>query len=91
VRLWDLTAGKTHATLTHHKKSVRSVVIHPKEYTFASGAADNLKVWKCPDGVFMRNLSGHKAIVNAMAINRDNVLVSGGSFMTYTNNITLFC
>eukprot|EP00467_Chlorarachnion_reptans_P004982 CAMPEP_0114517632 /NCGR_PEP_ID=MMETSP0109-20121206/17999_1 /TAXON_ID=29199 /ORGANISM="Chlorarachnion reptans, Strain CCCM449" /LENGTH=493 /DNA_ID=CAMNT_0001698169 /DNA_START=217 /DNA_END=1698 /DNA_ORIENTATION=+ len=77
VRLWDLTKGATHATLTNHKKSVRSLLIHPKEYTFCTGAADNLKVWKCPDGVFMRNISGHAAIVNTIAINRDNVLVSG--------------
>mmetsp|Transcript_16850 Transcript_16850/g.26763 ORF Transcript_16850/g.26763 Transcript_16850/m.26763 type:complete len:138 (-) Transcript_16850:131-544(-) len=53
------------------------MLIHPKEYTFCSGAADNLKVWKCPDGVFLRNISGHNAIVNAIAVNRDNVLVSG--------------
>uniref|UniRef100_A0A7S3ZBZ8 Guanine nucleotide-binding protein subunit beta-like protein n=1 Tax=Lotharella globosa TaxID=91324 RepID=A0A7S3ZBZ8_9EUKA len=77
IRLWDLTKGATHATLTNHKKSVRAMLIHPKEYTFCSGAADNLKVWKCPDGVFMRNISGHDAIVNSIAINRDNVLVSG--------------
>jgi len=77
VRLWDLTKGATHATLTNHKKSVRALQIHPKEYTFCTGAADNLKIWKCPDGVFMRNVSGHNAIVNAIAINRDNVLVSG--------------
>ncbi len=78
VRLWDLVKGATRTTLTHHKKSVRALRIHPKEYTFASGAADNLKVWKCPDGDFMRNMTGHDAIINAMAINRDNVLVSGG-------------
>eukprot|EP00466_Bigelowiella_natans_P019266 jgi/Bigna1/34492/e_gw1.5.25.1 len=77
VRLWDLTKGATHATLTNHKKSVRGLLIHPKEYTFCTGAADNLKVWKCPDGVFMRNISGHDAIVNSIAINKDNVLVSG--------------
>ncbi|KAI0738144.1 WD40 repeat-like protein [Daedaleopsis nitida] len=36
VRLWDLAAGKTMVTLTHHKKSVRALAIHPTEYTFAS-------------------------------------------------------
>lgn len=30
IRLWDLAAGKTRATLTNHKKSVRSLVLHPK-------------------------------------------------------------
>lgn len=29
IRLWDLAAGKSVCTLTNHKKSVRSVVLHP--------------------------------------------------------------
>merc|ERR1719152_7034 len=68
VRLWDLAAGKCSVTLTNHKKSIRALAVHPHEYTFASGAADNCKVWRCPRGVFERNLQGHNAIVNASAI-----------------------
>lgn len=78
VRCWDLIAGKSTAVLTNHKKSVRSVIIHPSEYTFLSASPDNMKVWKCPEATFLRNISGHNAIVNATAINSDNVLVSGG-------------
>lgn len=78
IRLWDIVAGKTRATLTHHKKSVRALLIHPKVNMFASGAPDNIKQWKCPDGQFIQNLSGHSAIVNCLGINSDNVLVSGG-------------
>ena len=77
VRLWDLRAGRSLKTLTNHKKGIRAMVIHPKEYTFASGAADNIKVWKCPDGQFLRNVSGHNSIINTMSLNTDNVLVSG--------------
>ena len=40
IRLWDLAAGKTMAVLTHHKKAVRTLTIHPKEFTFASGSED---------------------------------------------------
>jgi len=76
VRLWDLAAGRCLATLTNHKKSVRSLVIHPREFSFASGAPDNIKQWKFPQGNFPKNLSGHNAIVNSMALNADNVLVS---------------
>jgi len=76
IRTWDLAEGRTMSTLTNHKKSVRALGIHPKEYTFYSGGADNIKVWKCPQGNFLRNISGHNAIINAMAINQDNVLVS---------------
>ncbi|XP_076355269.1 transport and golgi organization 4 [Tachypleus tridentatus] len=84
IRLWDLVAGKSKVTLTHHKKSVRALLIHPKLNMFASGAPDNIKQWKCPDGKFIQNLQGHNAIVNCLAMNVDNVLVSGG------DNGTLF-
>eukprot|EP01133_Synstelium_polycarpum_P006387 gene6387-7402_t len=78
IRLWDIRTGGTAATLTNHKKSVRTLVQHEKEFSFASGSADNIKQWKCPEGSFIKNLSGHNAIVNCMALNQDNVLVSGG-------------
>lgn len=95
VRLWDLAAGKCRAVLTNHKKSVRSVILHPSEYipgwrnvrikyssdrfTFASASPDNIKQWRCPDGDFLQNLAGHNSIVNCMALNQDNVLFSGGT------------
>jgi len=78
IRCWDLIAGKASSILTNHKKSVRAVGIHPTEYTFYSASADNIKVWKCPEGSFMRNISGHNTIINSLAMNSDNVLVSGG-------------
>ncbi|XP_038214122.1 pleiotropic regulator 1 [Zerene cesonia] len=78
IRLWDLAAGKSMCTLTNHKKSVRSIVIHPTLYTFASASPDNIKQWKCPEGKFIQNLSGHNSIVNCMAVNPEGVLVSGG-------------
>lgn len=45
---------------------------------FASASPDNIKQWKCPDGKFIQNLSGHNAIVNCLTVNHDGVLVSGG-------------
>lgn len=78
IRLWDLAAGKTMTTLTHHKKSVRTLTIHPTEFTFASGSADNIKQWKCPEGNFIQNFEGHHSIINALTVNADNVLFSGG-------------
>ncbi|XP_011689538.1 PREDICTED: pleiotropic regulator 1-like [Wasmannia auropunctata] len=77
VRLWDLAAGKSRATLTNHKKSVRALTFHPSLYMFASASPDNIKQWKCPEGKFIQNLSGHNAIVNCLAVNADGVLVSG--------------
>ncbi|KAH8308484.1 hypothetical protein KR044_011975, partial [Drosophila immigrans] len=78
VRLWDLAAGKSLCTLTNHKKSVRSIVLHPSLYMFASASPDNIKQWRCPEGNFVQNISGHTAIVNCMAANTDGVLASGG-------------
>eukprot|EP00252_Welwitschia_mirabilis_P025246 TRINITY_DN7802_c0_g1_i1.p1 TRINITY_DN7802_c0_g1~~TRINITY_DN7802_c0_g1_i1.p1 ORF type:complete len:492 (-),score=86.44 TRINITY_DN7802_c0_g1_i1:258-1733(-) len=79
IKLWDLAAGKSMSTLTYHKKSVRALAAHPFEHTFASASADNIKKFKLPKGEFLHNmLSQQKTIVNAMAINEDNVLVSAG-------------
>ena len=79
-RLWDLAAGKTLTQLTHHKKSVRALAIHPTEFSFASGSAggNNIKKWKCPEGTFVHNFSGHDAIINTLSVNPDGVLFSGG-------------
>ncbi|KAH8676361.1 WD40-repeat-containing domain protein [Xylariales sp. PMI_506] len=77
VRLWDLAAGKTMGVLTHHKKGVRALALHPTEFTFASGSTGSIKQWKCPEGAFMQNFSGHNAIINSLAANED-VLFSGG-------------
>uniref|UniRef100_A0A0X3NVG0 Pleiotropic regulator 1 n=2 Tax=Schistocephalus solidus TaxID=70667 RepID=A0A0X3NVG0_SCHSO len=78
IRLWDLATGRTMCCLTNHKKSVRSVFIHPTQNAFASASPDNIKQWKLPQGTFLQNMSGHNAIVNALTINMDGVVVSGG-------------
>ncbi|KAJ8901526.1 hypothetical protein NDN08_007370 [Rhodosorus marinus] len=78
IRLWDLAAGKSMSTLTNHKKGVRAVACNPREFSFASASADNIKTWRLPEGVFMRNLSGHNVIVNSLSVNDDGVMVSGG-------------
>lgn len=77
IRLWDLAAGKCMTTLTHHKKSVRALAQPSFENTFLSGAADNLKKWVGSDGRFVKNFTGHKAVINALAINDDGVVLSG--------------
>lgn len=68
--------------LTHHKKSVRALAIHPTEFSFASGSAggNNIKKWKFPEGTFVHNFSGHDSIVNTLSVNADGVMFSGGEF-----------
>ncbi|RSH93295.1 pre-mRNA-splicing factor prp46 [Saitozyma podzolica] len=79
IRLWDLAAGKCMTTLTHHKKSVRALAIHPTEYSFASASAggNNIKKWKCPEGIFVHNFVGHEAIINSLSVNEEGVMFSG--------------
>lgn len=79
VRLWDLAAGKTMGVLTHHKKGVRALALHPTEFTFASASTGSIKQWKCPEGAFMQNFEGHNAIINSLCVNTNNVLFSGGT------------
>ena len=78
VRTWDLTAGKVASILTHHSKAPRSLVLHPTEWSMVSLASDNIKKWLFPDCTFLQNISGHHSILNAGAVNQDDVLVSGG-------------
>ncbi|RCI11551.1 hypothetical protein L249_7347 [Ophiocordyceps polyrhachis-furcata BCC 54312] len=78
VRLWDLAAGKTMGVLTHHKKGVRSLAVHPSEFTFASASTGSIKQWKCPEGAFMQNFEGQNSIINTLSVNQNNVFFSGG-------------
>ena len=55
------------------------MVMHQKYWEFSSASADNIKKFGLPDGKFKHNmLSKQNAIVNAMALNEDNVMISGG-------------
>ena len=79
VKLWDLAAGKCAETLTYHKKGVRALALHPREFTLLSASADNIKKFGLPHGKFMHNmLSQQKSIVNSLSVNEDDVVVSGG-------------
>jgi len=77
IKLWDLAAGKCMSTLTHHQKSVRTLAQPTFENTFLSGAADTLKKWTGNEGRFIKNFSGHSAVINTLAINDDGVAMSG--------------
>ena len=78
IKLWDLAAGKVMTTLTHHKKAVRALAKAPHEFSFASGAPDNIKKWEGSTGRFIQNFHDHpNSIINALACNADGVLVAG--------------
>ena len=85
IKLWDIRNGNIINTLTHHKKCIRDLLIPQKEYSFISAGADDIKIWACPEGKYIRSLTdkeleeGHgQGIVNCLALNNEGVLVSGG-------------
>ena len=78
IKMWDIRTGKTLKTLTQHKKGIRSLLNHPTESTFASAGADKIRIWKQPEGDQLRTISDHNCIINSLALNEDNVMVSGG-------------
>ena len=81
VKLWDLAAGKCFTTLTHHQKAIRGLCAAPpalKERTFVSAGADCLRKWQGKNGRFLHKMTGHRAVINAVAAQDDGVLVSGG-------------
>lgn len=80
VRLWDLAAGKTMVELTHHKKGVRALALHPTEFTFASASTGQLKQWLLPRGQLMQSFVDptiDQTVLNTLAVNEDGVLFSG--------------
>ena len=72
IKLWDLAAGKAYTTLTHHKKSVRALALHPRKFIFASGSADNLKQWKMPEGNKFYGNSSHVSSYSCRASKKTN-------------------
>lgn len=77
IRCWDYKMARKTAELTHHKKSVRALAFKHDKTAFVSGAADNIKQWSLPESQFVQNLSGHDSLINTVAANKHNVLVSG--------------
>ena len=84
IKLWDLAAGKCSNTLTHHKKGVRALALHPTDFSLLSASADNIKKFGLSSDLggnakFKHNmLQKQKTIVNALSVNEDGVVVSGG-------------
>ena len=66
---------KVYDDLTHHQKAIRALV-HSSTNTFLLGAADTLQTCQGKEGMFIKNFSEHKAVINALAVNDDGVVVS---------------
>lgn len=78
IKLWDIRNGQLLNTLTHHKKCIRDILIPDNEYSFITAGADDIKIWSCPEGKYVRSIKGAEGIINSIALNRDGVFVCGG-------------
>ena len=84
VRLWDIrTAGRSYKTLTHHKKGIRAITTVPEGLfgKFSTAGADQIKVWKSPEGDFERNLGSgddRDRILNCTVYRDDGLFIAGG-------------
>jgi pleiotropic regulator 1 len=87
IKLWDLAAGRCFTTLTHHSSAVRALAQPMYERTFASAAADGIRQWLGKNGKFLQSYPNdsirsdskqRRTVLNALAVQDDGVLVSGG-------------
>jgi len=80
LRVWDLTAGRQHATLTGHTDWVRAVAITPDGTRAISGGDDGtLRVWDLTAGCQHATLTGHTRPIWSLAITADGSrAISGG-------------
>ena len=76
IRFWDIRNGSSTHTLTHHKKGVRALVSHKLENSFCSAASDKIRFWSS-QGDHLRSVHQEENIINTVALNDDNVLVTG--------------
>lgn len=64
----------------YYKKFVCVFVIYLIEYSFVSVSlgGNNIKKWKCLEGIFVNNFVGYEVIINILSINLEGVLFFGG-------------
>jgi WD40 repeat protein len=60
IRLWQVSTGQLHQTLTGHSSWVRSLAFHPTDPWLISASNDHtLKVWDRATGRCLHTLTGH--------------------------------
>jgi len=68
IRLWNVSTGQLHQTLTGHSSWVRSLAFHPTHPWLVSASNDHtLKVWDWQTGQYLHTLTGHQHWVRDVA------------------------
>ncbi|WTE71220.1 WD40 repeat domain-containing protein [Streptomyces sp. NBC_01615] len=72
MRLWDISTGKTRATLTGHTDQVSDVAFSPDGHTLATSSQDStVRLWNADTGEPRRTMLGHTDWVYAVAFGPD--------------------
>jgi WD40 repeat protein len=85
IRLWQLDTGNQIAVLTGHRKSIRTLAIHPVhiDLLYSSGQDGMIKLWQLDRAIELRSIDSQQATVNHLAISPDGqLLITAGSDRT---------
>ncbi|MGW9069765.1 nSTAND1 domain-containing NTPase [Streptomyces yangpuensis] len=81
VRLWDVTTGKTIATLTGHNGAVMSMAFSPDGHTLATASEDfTARLWDVTTGKTRTTLTGHNNTATSVAFSPDGHTLATGSY-----------
>ncbi|OXU26628.1 hypothetical protein TSAR_012426 [Trichomalopsis sarcophagae] len=76
IRTWELTTGIQNRVLINHRKSVKALSFNPNYNEIVSASQDSIKKWTKNEKL-IQNLPKRNADVNCLAVNQNDVLVSG--------------
>ncbi|MFJ4557781.1 trypsin-like peptidase domain-containing protein [Streptomyces massasporeus] len=83
VRLWDLSTGKTRASLTEPTSDTVQVAFSPDERTLATTSGNNVRLWDVKTGRTRNVLVGHTDAVQSVAFSPDGHTVATASMDTH--------
>jgi WD40 repeat protein len=79
VKIWDYEKGEKARDIQNHQKEVARLMLVPKTQTFLTASSDNNSMlWNADNGGSMRNFTGSKDALYAVAVNIDGSLVAHG-------------
>ncbi|VUC35023.1 unnamed protein product [Clonostachys rosea] len=79
MKIWDITTGTYHQTMTSPGRNYSSVAFSPDDSWLVSKASKCLWVWDTKSGECIQALLGHKGIIKSVSISPDGTRMASGS------------